>query len=195
MPAPLPVTLDQLKAHLNLSPNTSESDTELLLHLEAATEAVETRVGPLVAREFTEQVQGRNNTITVSKTPLLSVTSLIEAATGLAWGQVTFNVDPSGVITGALGRRLPRGTYTVTYTAGRHTDAFELPRRFQLAVLYVAEHLWEMQRGNAARPAMFGVAAQGPAGSASEAGFIYRGFALPRRALELLSGDEELGFA
>ncbi|HEX6516448.1 MAG TPA: head-tail connector protein [Nocardioidaceae bacterium] len=191
MATPLPVSLDEFKAHLNLSTGTKESDAELTLHLTAATAAVEKRIGPLITRDFTEQVRGRNGAVTVNKTPLVSVTALT-AVGGTSWDVTTLHGDPSGVITIATGGRLPDGRYDVGYKAGRGDTASE---DHKLAVLYVAEQLWEMQRGSVPRPAMFGVAARETATSAQEAGYVYRGFALPRRALELLSGDEEIGFA
>lgn len=201
MSVPSPVTLAEFKTHLNLATNTAESDTELTLHLQAATEVVEQRVGPLVTREFTEAAEGRGGYVVVNKTPLVQVTSLTEVAGNVAWAAAEYTADASGVITGALGRRLPRGRYTVVYTAGRGAAPADpmpanlVPDRFRLAVLYVGEHLWEMQRKSAGRPGLFGEAREPGGSSEAAAAFVYRGFALPKRALELLAGDEELGFA
>jgi hypothetical protein len=183
-----PVSLGEFESHLNLSASTSESDVELTLHLRAATEAIEKRIGPIITREFTERLStyggGR---LLVSRTPLVSVVSIINVATGVTWTAEKFDIDPAGIITG-IGRRLSMGRYDVTYTAGRGATARE---DHKLAILYVAEHLWEMQQGSGVggRPGLYGDT--GPTGEES-ARFYYRGFALPRRALELIAGDEEI---
>lgn len=184
-----PASLAEFKAHLNLAAGTSETDEELALHLNAATLAVEKRIGPILTREFTHTTAARGGgALVVDKTPLVAVTSVTGLASGTVWATEDLDADPAGIITPAAGRFSP-GRYTVVYTAGRGDSANE---DHKLAVLYVAEHLWEMQqRGVTDRPGVFG---EQPSGDAS-AGFVYRGFALPNRALELLSGDEEIGFA
>jgi hypothetical protein len=51
----------------------------------------------------------------------------------------------TGLVRTGVGRLVPYGTYTVTYTSGRA----DLPAAIRLAVLIIAEHLWETQRGAA----------------------------------------------
>jgi hypothetical protein len=67
-----------------------------------------------------------------------------------------------------------RGTYTVTYTSGRA----DLPAAIRLAVLVIAEHLWETQRG---------AAPVGPLSGDDTFPTPGLGFAIPNRALELLA--------
>lgn len=194
-PAPetvLPVTLDELKTHLNLPSADAGQDPELTLHLRSAIQAVEKRIGPLTHREFTEKVRARNGCITVNQTPLVSVSAVTERIGNVVWDIEGLDVDDAGIISSIYGSRLPTAMFTVTYTAGHGATALE---RHKLAVLIVAEQLWETQRGNGARPSMFGVAPEGSATSAHEADYVYRGFALPKRALELISGDEQIAFA
>jgi hypothetical protein len=187
------VSLPELKAHLNLSPVTTETDTELTLHLNAAIAAIEKRIGPVTTREFSERLRTLSTrSLVVNNTPLLSVTSITGVTGGNLIDAASYYADPSGVVSGLNGWKFPGGDYDVVYNAGRGTTASE---DHKLAILYVAEHLWEMQQGSGvgARPAVFGDQS-GPAGEES-AHYYYRGFALPRRALELISGDEQLGFA
>lgn len=182
-----PVTLDELKTHLNLSAASDESDAELTLHLRAATRAIEKRIGPLVIQEFTERLTANSSGVMlVSNMPLVAVVSATSVVGNTAVLQA-LDVDPAGVISGASSR-LATGRYDVTYTAGHGATASE---DHKLAVLYVAEHLWEMQQqtGVGDRPGLFG---EDPPGGEESARYIYRGFALPRRALELISGDEQL---
>lgn len=189
-----PVTLDEFKAHLNLPSNTKESDTELQLHLNAATEALEKRVGAMVTREFTERVTARGGLLLLANAPVVELASVTEVG-GTAWTIGDLYVAADSIVRLSAGGQLPGVDFTVTYTAGRGAIA-DVPARFKLATLIVAEHLWETQRGTAVRPAMFGMAPEPTStGTAADAGYVYRGFALPRRALELLAGDQDIAFA
>lgn len=60
-------------------------------------------------------------------------------------------------------------------------DEARVPAEVTLATLVIAEHLWETQRGDASRP---GFDDDGLPDRAS----LLRGFALPRRAEQLLAG-------
>jgi hypothetical protein len=186
------VTLAELKIHLNLAPATVETDTELTLHLNAAIAAIEKRIGPVATREFSERLRTENSrSLVVNNTPLLSVTSVTGVTSGNLIDAANYYADPSGVVSGLNGWKFPSGDYDVVYNAGRGTTASE---DHKLAILYVAEHLWEMQQGTGVgdRPGLYGEA---PPGGEEGARYVYHGFALPRRALELISGDEQLGFA
>ncbi len=191
---PLPVTLVEFKQHLNRPNPEAESadDAELTLHLTAAAEAIELRVGPLVTREVVEQVAGTAGAVVLSQQPVVELTDL-----ALYTGNVPTPVDgfdatavtldgPAGI---AVLRQAGRGrTALVTYQAGRG-EIDDIPHRFKLAVLIVAAHLYELQRGRGQTPQRFGVQDDD---SLPE---FLRGFALPRRALELIAYDETVAFA
>jgi uncharacterized phiE125 gp8 family phage protein len=192
---PLPVTLPEFKKHLN-RPNpdaAAADDDELELHLEAATEAIEKRVGPLVIREVTERIDGTAGRVTLGNLPVRAILGL-----SLLTGTVETPVDGFDATTieldGDAGivtlRSVGRGRVgVVTYTAGRAVID-DIPRRFKLAVLITAAHLYELQRGRGQTPQRFGVQDDD---SLPE---YMRGFALPRRALELIGhGDETPAFA
>lgn len=187
-----PVTLEEFKRHLNLSSSTSESDVELNLHLDAAIRAIEKRIGPLVHTEFTERLAANSNgRLVLNNTPVVSITTLTHT-NGLTRAVDTLSIDgTAGIVSGVSGWRIAAGEYDAVYVAGHGTTA---SADHKLAVLYVGEHLWEMQQqtGIGSRPGLWGEDAPGGEESAH---YIYRGFALPRRALELISGDEQLGFA
>lgn len=177
MSTPSPVTADDLRRHLNM---TGGDEGELTFWLGAATLAVEGRVGPLVARSFTERREARNGVLCVARTPLVSVESLaLPSGTTVAG---TIDAHPSGVVS-RRGDRL-YGEYVVTYTAGRE----EVGENLSGAVLIVAGHLWETQRGNSARGRT--LSEWDGATGAADVGAVLRGFALPRRALELLQPDD-----
>lgn len=189
MPA---VTLVEFKEHLNLSADTSESDSELQRHLNAAIEAIEDRIGPILHTNVSERVTATNGAVVVTTKPLVSVTSLEMVTTGTTYSPSDLDLgEKSGVIRHLLETPFPAGRYDVGYVAG-HDETNASDKR-KTAVLYVAEHFWEMQRkGISDRPGLFGEDTD-TAGNVSEAAanFVYRGYALPRRALELIAYDEQ----
>jgi hypothetical protein len=92
-----------------------------------------------------------------------------------------YELDPdTGLVRRRLGTRF-YGTYTVTYTSGRA----DLPAAIRLAVLIIAEHLFETQRRPGfthRRPAGFG----GADGIPDATNPVGTGYAIPSRAQELL---------
>lgn len=188
---PLPVTLAEFKQHLNRPTAAGADDGELTLHLDAATEAIEARVGPLVTREVMERIDGTAGRVTLSSTPVFEILGL-SLLTGTVetpledFDATTIELDGSAGI--VMLRSVSRGRVgVVTYTAGLG-EIEDIPRRFKLAVLIVASHLYELQRGRGQTPQRFGVQDDD-----SMPEFL-RGFALPRRALELIAYDEQLAF-
>lgn len=180
MPVPLPITVEALRAHLNMA--STIHDAELTLHLTAATIAVEGRVGPVVARAFTGNHAAGNGVLVVTQRPLVSVQS-VTAADGTAYLTADVRTHPAGLIFRDGPHCFWPGRYDVAYTAGRA----EVPENLSVAVLIVAAHLWETQRGAMARGRTLGD--MGDGGQATAMAML-RGFALPRRALELLQPDE-----
>jgi hypothetical protein len=154
-------SLDDLKAHLNITD--SDNDDELLGMLDAATDVTESIVGPLAGGTVTETHYGLSSDVLVLRQ--VPVAALVSVS-GRLW--------PDGAL-GTLrlvsGYRFA-GDVTVTYTTGR-----EAPAAVRLAVLIIAAHLWETQRGSA------------PVGplSTDDGTVSGLGFAIPNRARELLA--------
>ncbi len=176
MPAP---TLDDLKRQLNRSLTDTSDDGELTIHLAAAIEAVEGKVGPLTVRPFSEQHRPAGRWVSLDQRPLVSVTS-VTASDG---GQLQLADD--AVDEAAATVRLPiaggRRPYTVVYQAGWGTTQAS----HFLAVLIIAQHLWNAQHGGGGRvmPGDEPITVPGVA------------FAIPMRAAELLTGDLIPGMA
>lgn len=186
-----PVTLDEFKKHLNLTTGAGSEDAELTLALEAATEAIEQHVGPLVTREVIDRVYpSRNGYLILSQAPVVSVSSVTEVVDGVATAIVGLDVDTRVTLNGSgifdLGHWATSARqYEVTYTAGLGAEA-AVPARFKMAVMIVGEHLWETQRGRAGRNAgRFGTSED------EQSSDFLRGFAIPRRALELIEFDRQ----
>lgn len=180
MPA---VTLEQFKAHLNKSLNDTSQDDELEMTLGGAESLAERIVGgPLTNRGVTEDVYpvSGGTALLLTYRPVLNVISISTAGTTVGTSDVY--VAPGRVLRRRNGYGFSpysSSPYTVTYTAGLGVTA---PPAVQLAVLIIGSHLWDTQRGNATgnpgREDEYGTS------STVTPGY---GYAVPNRALELLS--------
>lgn len=172
----LVATLDDLKAHLNITSSTPAQDDELTHVLIAVSELVAKIIGgPLAVTTITARYNTAGTVLIPSQRPLVSVVSAT-ADWGGTVDASSYTVDTyGGTITGLYGTW---GAGTLVYTAGLS----QVPERVRLAGLIIAKHLWETQRG-AGRP-----------GDNDE--FVpAAGFAIPRRAEELLQYDQIPGIA
>ncbi|NCT90250.1 hypothetical protein GXB85_04685 [Cellulomonas sp. APG4] len=168
------VTQAELATFLKMTPTHEEATSALLSEvLDAALEQVELRVGPLVSASQTYVVYPNGRNLVLPATHLVSV------------GTVT---DPHGNVVDAdlIDTNLLSGIVTVPSTvAGKWTvqaTTREHGASLKQAVKIIAAHLWESQRGRAG-----GGARAGAYTAAADADPTPKmGFALPRRALELI---------
>lgn len=119
------VTLGELKAQLNWQPSQTDDDPELQAVLDAAVEIVEAEVGPISPTVLTENVVFTSGRGILSRFPVVEVTT-----TGVT-------LEPGGVVSGLY------GTNEITYTYGRPSPTAAQ----RMAVLLVAQDLWESRRG------------------------------------------------
>jgi hypothetical protein len=104
--------------------------------------------------------------------PVLSLTSVVSADGATTWNVADLQPDvETGCITVVSGPALT-GSVDVTYQVGMVV----VPDDYRLAAKIIIQHLWETQRGT------MGV----QLGGDNEPYMAGRGFAIPRRALELL---------
>lgn len=169
--------LEDLREHLRKTDITAEAE-QLEMHLEAATEAVEgwRSIGPLVSRQFTERAAARLGHLILTKTPVQSVTSVtpVDGGTPLTVGDLDVDGN-AGIVHG-----VPTGTYSVVYQAGRGSiDA--VPVSLKLAVLIIAGHIWEIQRGPRSRNFHGQSSADESSGHKASAGYL-----IPNRAAHLM---------
>jgi hypothetical protein len=176
-------TLTDLRAGTNIT--TSADDDELQDHLDAAIDVVTGIVGPIDSPTSVTETHYNvaSDVLVLKRMPvgsLVSVSSRYGAVTTpLLLSDYELDAD-TGLVRLAAGTRFC-GTYRVTYTSGRD----DLPAAIRLAVLIIAEHLFETQRRpgfTTDAPAGFGGAdgipdATNPSGT---------GYAIPSRAQELL---------
>ena len=165
-------TLADLKAHLDKTTNTD--DVELSEMLEAAVDVVEGIVGPVTAKTVTETHTSSSGVLVLNRVPVAGLVSV--AQYGAAQDLALFHADPdSGILSRVDGYGFA-GPVTVTYSVGRPN----VPAAIRLAVLIIAAHLWETQRGNTGG---------GPIAAEAEAfgAPSIAGYAIPNRARDLLA--------
>ncbi|MFB7595757.1 hypothetical protein [Streptomyces sp. NPDC056160] len=169
------VSLADAKKQLNIDPSETGDDDEIRGMITGASLAVERELGTVVARRvFTERrTASRDGRLLLSHVPVLALTSVQSAAGATTWDTSDLAVDTAtGLITAATGAPLT-GDVDVTHTAGLRI----VPDDYQLATLIIVQHLWDTQRGR------YGAV---PGGSQEPEYVTGRGFAIPRRAIELL---------
>ncbi|MEU1736465.1 hypothetical protein [Streptosporangium sp. NPDC020145] len=172
------VSLAKAKNHLNIT--STADDAELVEVIRAVTPVVERHAGAVVRRTYTEEHPG-GYALALRHWPVLAVTSMTGAQPGVpdqAVGELAADMT-GGVVRRADGRWIA-GPVQVIYAAGRT----EVAANVRLAALIIIGHLWETQRGTVA-PRL---------GAEDEVWDPRAGFAVPRRALELL-GDQVSGIA
>ena len=136
------VSLADAKAHLNITSTTH--DAEIRTMIDAATEWVEHRIGPVVRRSITTTVTPSGGELFLEP-PVISLTSLTSA-----YGYTeTFNLGTvyTDLSTGVIHYGYAGSTFaypvTVTYVAGRAI----VPAAVRLATMMMLKAFWETQRG------------------------------------------------
>lgn len=184
------ITIEGLAAHLNRElPAAGPELDELQLHLDAAVEYAEHYTGPLIDAARTYSVYPSGPYL-VLPTPGVSGTVIVRDTAGTA-----VTLDPRYIDRGAGIIELhglstaPDGPWTVEIT-GADNDP---PADLTLAVYIIAAHLWETQRGSSSRVGYMRNR-RGTSEGDGEAP-VYRGFAIPNRAAELLAAYRLPAFA
>ncbi|MFI8531800.1 hypothetical protein ACIGMX_16360 [Streptomyces aquilus] len=172
-------SLADAKEQLNLT--TSNQDEEVRDKIGATTRAVEWFVGPVAVRTVTEVHQAAvMQTLALRKVPALSLTSVAAVLDG-GTSYETSALDLDGD-TGVVQRRdggLMYGPLRVVYRAGR----LIVPENIREGGELILQHLWRTRQGPG-RPQLgvgdFDVTEPIPG----------LGYAIPNRALQLLSPDQ-----
>lgn len=182
--SPALLSLADAKAHLNITTTNTSSDDELREYLEAATEIVESYVGPVVSRSHTARVCGYRCEIPLPHTQVTAVTAITVIRTGtgpITLSDLSIN-GPAGVVTYKNGMSFPYGDMDITYTVGRQI----VKANWTLAAKIIVKHNWDTQLGNL--PSIQG---DSPGYVVSGAGYL-----VPFRAISLLQPDQvPAGFA
>nr|WP_237533073.1 head-tail connector protein [Streptomyces sp. SID685] len=166
------------KAQLNIADGDTSNDAELQGYIDAATAAVETQLGQVVdPRTVIDQLDFPQSVTSflLRSVPVLSLTSLVSLDGSQSWTTTApaMYVDGAAGCVTVLSGPPVKGSVLATYQAGLTS----VPPNYRLAALIIVQHLWETQRGT------LGTVMGGGDDSGYTAG---RGFAIPRRAIELL---------
>lgn len=170
------VSLFQVKEQLNIAVSDTSHDVELQSYVDAATFPVEEACGRVVEqRTVMDELAVRGGSFLLRSVPVVSLTSVVAVDGSQNWDVSQLHVDSrSGEVT-VLSGPIFCGRILATYVAGES----EVLPNVQLAALIIVQHLWETQRGT------MGV----QLGGDNENYVVGRGFAVPRRAIELLGSQ------
>lgn len=180
--SPSLLSLADAKAHLNVTATTN--DDELREYLEAATEIVESYVGPVVRRTHTARVCGYRSQIPLPHTQVLEVTAVTlvsDGSTPITLSDLAINTE-AGIVSYKSGQSFPYGEMDITYTVGRSF----VKANWTLAAKIILKHNWDTQLGNL------------PSIQGDTNGYVVTGagYLVPFRAISLLAPDQvPAGFA
>lgn len=171
------VSLQEMRAHLNIETPDPAEDVELARMIEAADGAIEAFLGTVVApRSVTERhIMPPSGMVCLRALPVIEVTALtsLDGATSFAADRVDLDGDIGVLRAGSSG---VLGDFLVTFVAGM----VDPPARYALAEMVIAAHMWETQRVRTmAQGFTYG-------GDDQFQGQFGRGYSLPNRAIELL---------
>jgi hypothetical protein len=171
-------SLAEAKRFLNEPLSDTTNDAELADMINVTTEIVESKVGPVIPKTYTERVSG-GWALPLRHGPIISVTSITPWMPGIG-GET---VQPSSVTIDTkswiLYRNVGfwRGPYNVTYLAGRSI----IPYSIMMGAKDILDHLWETQRG---------ASMVGPGAPMDDVAFETRPngrvYTVPRAVLEML---------
>jgi hypothetical protein len=167
------ITLDQAKRQLDIASSDTSRDDELQLWVDATTSAVEKARGEVVdQRRVTDELPVNGGRVILTAVPVTALVSVTSVADGTTWDTSALHVTPAtGELTVMSGRSLSGGV-VVVYNAGYPSP----PANYVVAALIILQHLWETRRG----------AQSIPMGGDNEMYVPQLGYAVPRRAVELL---------
>lgn len=169
-------TLAELKTQLNKT--STADDVELQVYLDAAEQMMVHLIGPSSVLTFTDPdvLATRSGKLVLQHTPLVAVTAVtgLEDSIRVALSNVVIEDAPGGILRHKY--RVPFwGRYAVDYSAGRSV----VLSNHKLACLIIAQHLWRLQNGGGGAPYP----------GETDFATVGYGYAVPRRALDLLRGE------
>ena len=181
------LTLEEARASIN-APDQAY-DEQLAVMNTAVSQRLITIVGDIVNTTYTEDYDPVGCTFTLRHTPVSSFTSVTEYVNGTGTALTAETITTAGGYLwkqpeGLLIRRQSffdypwQGRVRVVYVAGRAASTAAVPERFRQAAAIILAHIWRSEQGSGNQT--FG-AAEVPAFGPT--------FAIPNRALELISAD------
>lgn len=143
------VGLGEVKQHLNIPTTTTTDDEELRGFILSASAVVESIVGTVGRKTFTEKYSGlRQSALGLRRAPVITVTSVTENGITLT-ADVDYSLSDGGLLTRICAQWYPRqwragvNNIVVTYTAGR----MEIPPNIVDATKELIRVNWRPQTG------------------------------------------------
>lgn len=181
--SPALLSLADAKTHLRIPVASTANDDELREFLEAATEVIEQRVGPVARRTVTAQVWGGWYSIYLPLTQILDVTAITLVSDGSSpMDLADLNINSHyGTLTRKSSAPFPDGLLNVTYTVGR----VSVPANVTNAAKLIVAHLWKTKLGNL------------PSEQGDDRGYVVTGggYMIPYRVLGELPDETPIGLA
>jgi len=139
------VSLADVRARLNFL--STANDEEVRFYIDAATDFIESRIGPVVRRTIVEKIQPSGGLLFTSG-PVISLTTITDTyGYGATYDVANFLPDGSTIYPLANVSSIAYPV-TVTYVGGRAI----VPAAIRQAALDYVKWMWESQRGAAALP-------------------------------------------
>lgn len=193
------LTLDEVKASINLATSVATHDTELARFITAVSRRLDDLCGPIVKRTVTDEPHdGGRPQVFFDKTPIASVTTVKEYSgttlTTLTAESVSSQVADQYLLDSRLGllyRRsggsdstfaTGRRNILVTYSAGRYDNTATVDPKFKVAAGLILQEMWRPHAGAWAQSAD---PYSGPLPSAS----VNPWAALPKAARDILADE------
>lgn len=176
------LSLADTKTQLKIT--SASFDDELREFIEAATEIVESYVGPVVTRTHTARVSGYRCDIALPHTQVQSITSITvvqDGSTPITLSDLTINT-PAGIVSYKSGAQFPYAELDITYVVGRTS----IKANWTSAAKIIVQHNWRSKLGNQ------------PSAQGDDHGYVVTGsgYQVPYQALGLLQSDHvPAGFA
>lgn len=174
------LSLADLKTQLGISATDTSRDGELALYAATAVQVIEDLIGgPFLNRTVVETVypSDAGRALVLSTQGLISVQGITDMQSGAALSVAALTVDPVARVIRQKSW-IPfywTGPFLVTCTAGQGTA---VPPVVNLAARIIGQHLWVTRSGPATRPGLGG----------EDIVITSAGYAVPRRAAQLLAG-------
>jgi len=176
------IALGDAKRILNIPSAVTDSDMELLMMLDVATEVVEGRIGAVLTRQIEEKVESAQCLLLTYGPPqsIVSIEPWLPNVGGETVAAVDVVLDKeTWTVERATGWPFNYGPYKVVYTIGRPT----IKASIRHAAAKIITYLWETQRG----PSQLG-----PVDPLDDETFAVQGriWSIPRDVMELLANDD-----
>lgn len=164
-PATEPVTLAEVKAHLNLDSGFTDDDTLITSYIKAARREVENLVNRTLittTKRFSLDYF-YDSEIRIPSSPLQSITSIVYqdlSDTQQTWATTEYDVHTDGIeglVTLAYNKTWPdvlddKNAITITYVCGYGSNTTDVPEEIRVAIMMTVADLYRLRESDTCAP-------------------------------------------